>query len=50
MPNVVKMDTTIRFRMSFNTDLTGPELSELSVLESEKLPYLTLFTPWHLQI
>ena len=25
-------------------DLVGPELSELFVLELEKLPYLTLFT------
>ena len=39
VPNLVKINTTIRSRMS----LFGKEL-ELSVLELEKLPYLTLFT------
>ena len=38
-PNLVKMYMTIRSRMSFNMDL-----SELSALEFENLPYLTLFT------
>ena len=28
----------------FDYDLIGPELSELSALEFENLPYLTLFT------
>ena len=31
-------------------DLIGPELSELSALELENLPYLTLFTLEHLQL
>ena len=39
-PNLVKMYMTIRSRMS----------SKLSALEFENLPYLTLFTLWHLQI
>ena len=43
-PNLVKMYVTIRFRMSLIMDLIGPELSELSALELENLPYLTLFT------
>ena len=30
--------------MSLIIDLIGPELSELSALEFENLPYLTLFT------
>ena len=42
VPNLVKMKTTIRSRMSSIMDLIGPELSELSVRELEKLPYLTL--------
>ena len=49
-PNLVKMSTTIRSRMSLIMDLIGPELAELSVLELEKMPYLTLFTIQHLQI
>ena len=36
--------------MSSIMELIGPELSELSALELENLPYLTLFTLWHLQI
>ena len=36
-PNLVKM------YMSSIMDLIGPELSELSALEFEDLPYLTLF-------
>ena len=43
-PNLVKMYMTIRFRMSLIMDLIGPELYELSALEFENLPYLTLFT------
>ena len=50
VPNLVKMNTTIRSRMSSIMDLIGPELSEFSVLELEKLPYLTLFTTQHLKI
>ena len=50
VPNLVKMNTTIRSRMSSIMYLIGPELSDLSVLELEKLPYLTLFTIQHLQI
>ena len=45
MPNLVKMYVTIRSRMSSIMDLIGLELfSELSALELENLPYLTLFT------
>ena len=43
-PNLVKMYVTIRSQMSLMMDLIGPELSELSALELENLPYLTLFT------
>ena len=43
-PNLVKMYMTIRSQMSVIMDLMGPELSELSALEFENLPYLTLFT------
>ena len=50
VPNLVKINMTIGSQMSSITDLIGPELSELSVLELEKLPYLTLFTIQHLQI
>ena len=42
--NLVKMYITIRFRMSSIMDLIGPKLSELSALEFENLPYLTLLT------
>ena len=42
--NLVKMYITIRSRMSTIMDLIRPELSELSALEFENLPYLTLFT------
>ena len=44
MANLVKMYVTIRSRMSLIMDLIGPELFELSALELENLPYLTLFT------
>ena len=43
-PNLVKMYMTIRLQMSLIMDLIGPELYELSALEFENLPYLTLFT------
>ena len=43
-PNLVKMYMTLRSRMSLIMDLIGPELFELSALEFENLPYLTLFT------
>ena len=43
-PNLVKMYVIIRSRMSSNMDLIGSKLSELSALEIENLPYLTLFT------
>ena len=43
-PNLVKMYVTIRSQMSSIMDLIRPELFELSALESENLPYLTLFT------
>ena len=43
-PNLVKMYVTIRSRMTLIMDLIGPELFELSALEFENLPYLTLFT------
>ena len=49
-PNLVKMYMTIRLRMSLIMGLIGPELYELSALEFENLPYLTLFTLYHLQI
>ena len=42
-PNLVKMYVTIRLRMSLIMDLTRPELFELSALELENFPYLTLF-------
>ena len=42
--NLVKMYMTIRSRMSLIMDLIGPELFELSALEFENLPYLSLFT------
>ena len=43
-PNLVRMYMTIRSRRSFTMELIGPELSELSALELENLPYLTLLT------
>ena len=43
-PNLVKMYVIIRSQMNSIMDLLGPELSELSALEFENLPYLTLFT------
>ena len=43
-PNLVKMYVTIRSQMSSIMDLIGLELSDLSALEFENLPYLTSFT------
>ena len=43
-PSLVKMYVTIRLRMRLIMDLIGPELSELSALEFENFPYLSLFT------
>ena len=43
-PNLVKLYMTTRAWMSFIMELIGPELSELSALESENLPYLTMVT------
>ena len=43
-PNLVKMYVTIRSWMSVIMDLIGPELSELSALKFENLPYLTVYT------
>ena len=37
------MFMTTRACMSFIMELIGPELSELSALELENLPYLTMF-------
>ena len=42
-PNLVKMYMTTRARMSSTMELIGPELFELSALELENLPYLTMF-------
>ena len=42
--NLVKMYVIIRSRMNLIMDLIRPELSELSALELENLPYLTLST------
>ena len=50
IPNLIKMYMTIRLLMSLIMDLIRPELYELSALEFENLPYLTLFTLYHLQI
>ena len=43
-PNLVQMYMTMRSRMSSIKKVIGPELSKLSALELENLPYLTLFT------
>ena len=43
-PNLVQVCMTIRSRMSSIMKLNGLELSELSALELENLPFLTLFT------
>ena len=43
-PNLVKMYMTTRAQMNSVMGPSGPELSELSALEFENLPYLTMFT------
>ena len=43
-PNLVKVYMTIRSRMSSIMEPIGSELFQLSALELENLPYLTLFT------
>ena len=43
-PNLVRMHEITRSRMSSIMDLIGPELPDLSALELENMPYLTLFT------
>ena len=43
-PNLIKMYMAIRLRMSSIMDLIRPELFEVSALELENCPYLTLFT------
>ena len=43
-PILVKMYVIIRSRSSSILDLIGPELSKLSALELENLPYLTVYT------
>ena len=43
-PNLVRMYVIIRSRMSSVMNLIRPELSELTALELENLPYFTLFT------
>ena len=42
--NLVQMYMTRRSRMSLIMEVIGLELSKLSALELENLPYLTLFT------
>ena len=42
-PNLVKIYVIIRSQISSIMDVIGPELLELSALELENLPYLTLF-------
>ena len=50
-PNFVKMYVIIISRIILIMDhLIGQELSELSALEFDNLPYLTFFTLYHLQI
>ena len=44
LPNLVKLYVIIRSLMNSIMVLIGPELSELSTLELENLPYLNLFT------
>ena len=43
-PDLVKMYMTIRSQMSLFMKVIGAQLSDLSALELENLPYLTLFT------
>ena len=48
--NLVKMYAIIRSQISLIMDLIRPDFFELSALELENLPYLTLFTLTHRQI
>ena len=41
---LVKVYMTVRSRMSSIMELMGPEMSELSALELENLPYMTVYT------
>ena len=43
-PNLVKMYMTTRAPMSSKMEPIGPELSQLSALELENLPYLTVYS------
>ena len=43
-PNLVRMYMTIRLRMRLIIDLIALELYELSALEFENLPYLTVYS------
>ena len=43
-PNLVKMYVSIRSWMTLIMELIEPELYQLSALEFENFPYLTLFT------
>ena len=43
-PNLVQMYIIIRSHMALIMEVIGLELPELSALESENVPYLTLFT------
>ena len=43
-PNLVKIYMTTRARMRSVMKLIGPEVSELSALELENLPYVTMFS------
>ena len=43
-PNLVKIYMTTRALMSSINELIGPEMSELSALELENLPYLTVYS------
>ena len=50
VPNLATIYIPIKSQISSIMDLIRPELFELSALEFENLPYLTLFTLLHLQI
>ena len=43
-PNLIQIYMTIRSGKSLIMEVIGPELSEISALELENLPFLTLFT------
>ena len=50
VPNLVKMYMTLRSELIWIMGQIRPDRSELSILELEKLLYLTLFILKHLQI